>query len=524
MQRLFGILVCITVVLPTTAAVVFRVLSHDTLLVAEVGSDVVLPCTLSPPLSPVGLEVRWFHNLYHSVVFLMKDGKEDRQQQSAEYRGRAYLQAGPDAGNLSLSLRNVRLSDAGKYHCFVENTSSYSYEEAVMELRVVGLGSAPLVEVTHQDSSVLLSCSSDGWFPKPQMRWEKESRDVATEVQHMNRSDGLLSVKSNILLKDSSEGLVYCGVRHSITGLEKGVYVKISEDMFPRLSFWAVLFLLLLAILIAGSGTAAWYFYTYRKAQERKTAEYEKKQERLIQEIGECPNTQNKTSVVMNIFSIIYFFPHYFTLFLFPEWRKISAIKEPILFNSESAFPGLLVSPDCRCISPTGNLQTELNDERFDTEPCVLGIPLFDSGVHYWETEIREQGSKFWSVGVAKQSVRRTGGLRESPEAGIWAMRSSEDGFYLLKDVAEKIHPSETPRILGTYLNFEGGEVAFYNAETFECLCRFRENFAEPVCAFYYVGSGITFLLNPEEPAIPFIAQQQLQGFHEPDLVNEDVL
>uniref|UniRef100_A0A8C5WIL1 Uncharacterized protein n=1 Tax=Leptobrachium leishanense TaxID=445787 RepID=A0A8C5WIL1_9ANUR len=420
-------LVYLTIVLTPVTAALFQVSTQDKFLVAEVGSDISLPCTLTPPQSPDGLDVRWFHNLFHQLVFILRDGREDRQQQNEEYRGRASLPTGPDTGNLTLILRNVQLSDAGKYHCFVEDRNTPEYEEAFMELMVVGLGTPPAVEVSLQDNSVLLSCSSTGWFPEPAIRWEKEGQYNVSgvDVTH-SKKDGLFSIKSDILLSDPRDGKVFCGVRHPVMGKETGTYVKISE---------------------------------------RKTEEYDKKIEHLRHEI---------------------------------DWRKVSVYKEPILFDHNTAFPGLLISPDFHCIS-TGERVEVLDDnpERFDTEPCVLGTSLFTSGVHYWETEIQERGGHFWSLGIARHSVRRKGGMRESPETEIWAFRATKEGFSGLTSPPTPISLHQRPVVVGTYLDCEEGKVTFYDANSFQPLFEFMESDFVSVYPFYYVGTGVTFRLNP---------------------------
>ncbi|XP_063287682.1 butyrophilin subfamily 1 member A1-like [Pelobates fuscus] len=462
-------LIYLTVILTPVTAASFQVLTKDKLLLAEVGTDISLPCLLSPSMSVDGLDVRWFHNIFNHVVFLLKGGREDRQLQISEFRGRVSLSGGPDTGNLTLTLNKVVITDAGKYHCFVENrSSSEDYEEAFMELRVVGVGKPPLVEVALKDNLVHLTCSSSGWFPEPNMHWKKDMEDIDLGIQEVTfneENNELFLIKNDILLKDSYDGNLYCGVTHPVTGKEIGTYVKISEGIFPRLSSWAIGFSLLLAVLLIGSAVAVWYFISYRKDQERKTRNYERRLVLLGQEI---------------------------------EWRKVSVYKEPILFDHETVFHGLLISPDSRCISAAENFEVLAeNPKRFDTEPCVLATPLFNSGVHYWETEIQEHTGPFWSLGIARETVRRQGGLRESLENGIWAIRASSEGLTGLSSPPQPITPSQRPQIIGTYLDYEMGIVSFYDARSFECLFYFQENNFGPVYPFYYVGTGVKFVLNP---------------------------
>lgn len=462
MERLF---IYLALVSATTAK--FRIHTQQKLLVAAVGSDVILPCTVTPPLPGVGLEVRWFRDLYHNVAFLLKDGNEDRQQQSPDYRGRAFMLAGPDKGDLSLSLRQVRLSDAGEYHCFVENATAQIDEEGIMTLSVVGLGTPPLIAVALQGSSVVLSCSSEEWFPEPTMFWViGNGKPLLVNHSITENSRGFFHVHSNIHLQDASGGHVYCGLQHPATKKETGVYVSVSDDIFPRASPWAIAFWILLIFGLAGSALLSWFFFSKQKEKERKLQEIKDSAESLEREV---------------------------------EWRKISIIKESILFDPSTAYNGLLVSPDSRTISTTDVIQdVPQNPERFDTEPCVLGQAAFSSGTHYWETEILERSGEFWSLGIASKSVRRTGGQRECPEALIWAIRGTTEGYYALYTPPVYI-ASEPERIqrVGTYLDYDEGKVSFYDVDTYRLLHTFTEIFSEPVYPFYYVGPGIAFSLNP---------------------------
>ncbi|XP_077340904.1 butyrophilin subfamily 1 member A1-like isoform X2 [Lithobates pipiens] len=452
MERLF-----IYLALVSAATAKFHIHTQQKLLVAAVGSDAILPCTVTPPLPGVGLEVRWFRDLYHNVAFLLKDGNEDRQQQSPDYRGRAFMPAGPDKGDLSLSLRQVRLSDAGEYHCFVENTTAQSDEEGIMTLSVVGLGTPPLIAVALQGRSVVLSCSSEKWFPEPTMFWVKGNGEPLPVNQSIKKySSGFFHVHSNIQLQDASGGHVYCGLQHPVTKTETGVYVSVSDDIFPRASPWAIAFWIFLIFGLAGSAFLSWFFYSKQKEKERQLQEIKYSAEALEREV------------------------------------------ESILFDPSTAYYGLLVSPDSRTISTTDVIQdVPKNPERFDTEPCVLGQTAFSSGTHYWETEILERSGEFWSLGIASNSVRRTGGQRECPEALIWAIRGTAEGYYALytPPVSIAFEPERIQRV-GTYLDYDEGKVSFYDVDTYRLLHTFTEVFSEPVYPFYYVGPGIAFSLN----------------------------
>ncbi|OCT67801.1 butyrophilin subfamily 1 member A1 [Xenopus laevis] len=415
----------------------FHVQTQDKVLTAAVGSDVVLPCTLSPPSSAVGLEVRWFHTVFHSVVYLLKDGREDREQQKSEYHDRAFLKSGPLTGNLALSLLNVRLSDAGTYHCFVENRTIGISEEAVIELSVNGLGSPPLVKVSLQGSSVQLSCVSSSWYPAPEITWKRDDGNIVrSEIKtEKNPNDGLISITSDIILKNFTTENFFCEVMHPATGKEQRSHIMVSESVFPHVSKWVTAFILLLVCFLAIIAVAAWKFYIYRKKKAPQKDEI--------------------------------------------EWRKVSAHKESVLFDPFMASSHLTFSPDY-CL--TEAKESPSNDK----DGLVLAQPCFDGGRHYWETVVHKgsDGAE-WLLGVAKHA-------RDSKDIQIL----SAVGFGHKKSDFS----IQCPRVIlvGTFINIEEATVSYYDANTFKLLHEAKNMDIKGVSPFYYVGKGIKFILNPD--------------------------
>ncbi|TFJ95854.1 multidrug ABC transporter ATP-binding protein [Platysternon megacephalum] len=102
---------------------------------AVVGEAIVLPCHLSPRMSAESMEVRWFRSEFLSFVHLYQHGKDQYGQQMPDYHGRTeLLKAGITDGNVSLQIFNIRRSDEGQYHCFVQDGPFY--EEALLELKI----------------------------------------------------------------------------------------------------------------------------------------------------------------------------------------------------------------------------------------------------------------------------------------------------------------------------------------------------------------------------------------------------
>ncbi|XP_043353083.1 butyrophilin subfamily 3 member A2-like [Dermochelys coriacea] len=150
----------------------FTVIGPHDPVTAILGQETVLPCHLSPRMSAVNMKVRWFLSQFLSFVHLYHDGKDQYERQMPEYQGRTkLLKAGLTDGNVPLRILNIRHSDEGQYCRFVQDDTFY--EETVLELRVAGLCSAPLISVEgHQDGGIQVVCRSAHWYPEPEVLWK----------------------------------------------------------------------------------------------------------------------------------------------------------------------------------------------------------------------------------------------------------------------------------------------------------------------------------------------------------------
>ncbi|KAJ8367083.1 hypothetical protein AAFF_G00331210, partial [Aldrovandia affinis] len=112
------LLVCISV----SRSGRFQVVGPADRVVAVAGEDVVLPCYLKPNISAEALEVRWFKQDFLRPVHLYANKMNNEDKQDKSYVGRTQLfREELKAGNTSLKLSGVRVSDNGRYNCFVQD-------------------------------------------------------------------------------------------------------------------------------------------------------------------------------------------------------------------------------------------------------------------------------------------------------------------------------------------------------------------------------------------------------------------
>lgn len=216
------------------------------------GQTATLPCWLIPPQSAESLEVHWYHE-FDSLIMLYREKKFEYGSQEASYAGRLSFglkdaaSGGLAAGDVSLQLVNATLEDAGVYTCYV--SSDRGHDKAYVSLIVTGeyhesgenthnnigwlkknhhfnicvfhrpsqtlcleTGSPLLLSaVWKEENMVNVSCESEGWFPKPRLRWSNQSQALAPKRLNFSKgSSGLWSVHSWLLVSSSSE--VSCSV------------------------------------------------------------------------------------------------------------------------------------------------------------------------------------------------------------------------------------------------------------------------------------------------------------------------
>ncbi|XP_051899457.1 uncharacterized protein LOC127585799 [Pristis pectinata] len=177
-------------------------------------------------------------------------------------------------------------------------------------------------------------------------------------------------------------------------------------------------------------------------------------------------------------------------------WREMIDAINPapasLTVDPNTANPWLIVSEDRTSVRLGAKRQrVPAIPERFDPCPCVLGSQGFRAGRHYWEVEVR--GKSEWEIGVARESVERKGEFTLSPETGHWTVGLEPDG-----DLVAFTSPSETPltprvkpRKIGVFLDYEGGQVSFYNADNMSHLHTFIQTFTGRIFPIFNPGLNV---------------------------------
>ncbi|XP_025051215.1 E3 ubiquitin-protein ligase TRIM39-like [Alligator sinensis] len=158
-----------------------------------------------------------------------------------------------------------------------------------------------------------------------------------------------------------------------------------------------------------------------------------------------------------------------------------------VTLDPGTAHPKLVLSEDRKCVRLGDTRQLLPNTpKRFDTFPCVLGSEGITGGRRYWEGEVGDKTQ--WALGVCRESVRRKGVVVRSPGDGFWVVCLRDGDYKALTSPWTPLPVHVWPRRVGVFLDYEGGEVSFYNVTDRSHLFTFTDTFSGTLRPFFSPG------------------------------------
>ncbi|XP_029463012.1 butyrophilin subfamily 1 member A1-like [Rhinatrema bivittatum] len=445
---------CLILNLRSSESAHFTVIASHQPVTVAVGNDAVLSCHLSPRISAEDMEVSWLSAKHRLLVHVYQNKKDQPERQSPKYQGRTELiRDGITNGSVSLRIFNITPSDEGQYKCFF--ASSDFYNAAELELRVTGSGTNPQIYIEgYEGGGIKVVCRTSGWYPEPEMIWQEANGQhllsLATNKTHDHY--GLFTKETSLIVREDSNRKLSCCLRHTYTREERESTVYIEALFFPRMSPYLVSFIVTLFVFLGFAVLSVHCFRSQRHAKDKLL----KEKERLSVEI---------------------------------EWRKACSHAVEVTVDPETANPYLVVSEDKKCMSFRETKQAVPNNEkRFDVYSVALGCEGFIGGKQYWEVEVEMGEQKNWGLGVARESVPRKGYINSSPANGIWCLDLYFGEYRALTDPERTpLSLSEKPTKIGIYLDYEGGQLSFYNVNNMTHIYSYAHSFTEKMFPYFYI-------------------------------------
>ncbi|KAM6451960.1 putative selection and upkeep of intraepithelial T-cells protein 1 homolog isoform 2-T3 [Liasis olivaceus] len=237
--------------------------------IAVTGEDVTIPCQLMSVNIPnnTAIEVHWiFSNSSKPIDVIYYHRKNKEEKELKNYGDRAELFYNElNRGNMSLKLRNISLSDQGKYTCVV--TTETGFDEIVTELKVTANGDKPTITlVDYKGEGIGLTCSSEGWYPRPQALWldsKGRNRMEKSAIVNTEVTTGNFHVFSSITLEPGMNSEVSCKIINNLIKTESESRILISDAFYPTSSPWITAFI---TILVLSSCLTVFVTYKWRQS------------------------------------------------------------------------------------------------------------------------------------------------------------------------------------------------------------------------------------------------------------------
>ncbi|XP_070294418.1 E3 ubiquitin-protein ligase TRIM39-like [Salvelinus sp. IW2-2015] len=160
------------------------------------------------------------------------------------------------------------------------------------------------------------------------------------------------------------------------------------------------------------------------------------------------------------------------------ELRKLQNYASEVFLDPGTAQRNLVLSEDGRQVmyEERKHNQSE-GTRRFNPALFVLACECLSSGRHYWEVDVGRKTA--WTVGVVRASARRKGEIKLSPDGGYWCLWLKSGEVKALASTRLALQLASHPQKIGIFLDYEGGQVSFYDVKKHTHLFTFEDTFNE---------------------------------------------
>uniref|UniRef100_A0A672Y336 Tripartite motif containing 35-12 n=1 Tax=Sphaeramia orbicularis TaxID=375764 RepID=A0A672Y336_9TELE len=157
----------------------------------------------------------------------------------------------------------------------------------------------------------------------------------------------------------------------------------------------------------------------------------------------------------------------------------------PVILDPNTAHGWLHLSDDLTSVRHGDTYQqVPDNPERNTKYPDVHGSEGFTSGKHSWDVEVGDHPR--WNIGLVKESADRKGERFRSPKYGFWCLWHLSGKY--TNGLGQTVTVQTSPQRIRVELDYNRGEVSFYNAEDKTQIYTHRDTFTEKLYPYFCVG------------------------------------
>ncbi|XP_031805551.1 E3 ubiquitin-protein ligase TRIM39-like [Sarcophilus harrisii] len=169
--------------------------------------------------------------------------------------------------------------------------------------------------------------------------------------------------------------------------------------------------------------------------------------------------------------------------------RKLMKTKfyEEITLDPKTAHPGIILSTDRKTMRGN-NAWKKLHCDVEECDRCclVLATQSFKSGRHYWEVTVGN--SSAWYIGLCENSVKRKGRVIPCSSTGYWLLRLIESCYLACTIPRTKVPITGKLYKVGIFLDYEMGDIVFYDVDRRCHIYTFTSSFLEPLIPIFCIG------------------------------------
>ncbi|XP_051799868.1 butyrophilin subfamily 2 member A2-like isoform X2 [Acanthochromis polyacanthus] len=251
-------------------------------VLATVGGDVLLSCRLEPAVDASDMSIEWSReDLDPSYVYVWWDKEELESSKHLDYKGRTSLLFNKlEFGDISLKLSKVKLSDEGKYRCFIPTLGRGSTVELVVGIDPFTVIS--LAGLGRTSSSVELQCESAGWYPEPEVLWLDGDGNLlsAGPTETVRGPDDLYTVSSRVTVEKKHSNKFTCRVQQKNINQSREALIQVTDDFFNvQSSYTSTIIGLAVSSAAALILFSVLFVHIRRQNRKKKTLVNEKQEE-----------------------------------------------------------------------------------------------------------------------------------------------------------------------------------------------------------------------------------------------------